>query len=365
MLIQTIDLIKCTGNHSGERKLVPTIEISKETAKGTDIIRGQLTCPECDKEYAIIQGVLILVHNSFDYFNQYILGISTSVTSDDIPQNFKKHYTVAVENKKYNQQIRPEKWQVNSWYILNNFFSAKDLLNLLQIEGAFYPNYFKNLINEIWDKGPLYQLSSLFKSDAHFETCIDVGCNVGGAIRVMHNRCRKSIGVDISFSSVYIARALFYESKNFSYKFLADSLFVGKDVKFEPNIDETKFVDFFVCDLRNMPLASKKFDVVVSMNVMDMIDNPIDLLNNCKNLLTKTGIIYFSCPYTWNEKAVSKLRSIIPPSVKNSASAIEWLFLTTGFTIEDVKYDMPWLFLKHNRQLVLYSLHSFFARQIN
>ena len=124
-------------------------------------------------------------------------------------------------------------------------------------------------------------------------------------------------------------------------------------------------VDFIVGDLANLPIQEGQYDLALALNAIDMLDEPAQLPKLTYQLLRANGVAIQSSPYVWHESVAYGLRKLFPPSIKDSALGVEWLYQRAGFMIEEVRSHLPWLFFKNVRQLEIYSVHLFTAKKIS
>ena len=80
-------------------------------------------------------------------------------------------------------------------------------------------------------------------------------------------------------------------------------------------------------------------------------------------LLRSGGIAINSCPYVWSQQTLVRLRERLPQGITTSTEAVEYLYSRNDFTVRHVVKHVPWLFLKHARQLELYSAHIVVAER--
>jgi len=123
-------------------------------------------------------------------------------------------------------------------------------------------------------------------------------------------------------------------------------------------------VDFIVAHLENLPVTKGQFDLSIALNAIDMIEDPRHLPKLQYELLKKDGIAIQSCPYIWHKAVAEMLRKSMPRRINSSSAAVEYLYEKSGFKIFKKIEHLPWLFLKHFRQIEMYSVHLFAARKV-
>ena len=122
--------------------------------------------------------------------------------------------------------------------------------------------------------------------------------------------------------------------------------------------------DFILADLEEMPLAAEAFDGSIALNTIDMLDDPELLPKLQFQSVKKNGFAIQSCPYIWQTGTVKKLKKVkVIQGGRNSAAVVEKLYQDEGFKLIHRNLQIPWLFLKHFRQLEIYSVHAFVAQK--
>ena len=140
---------------------------------------------------------------------------------------------------------------------------------------------------------------------------------------------------------------------------------VSRKIQFKTFAQNPKAqVDFVVGEIDLLPLAKNEFDVSISMNAIDMLEDPRVLPEAQSQSLKKDGHAIQSGPYIWHERIAKRLRSQLPKTVVGSAEAVEYLYEKAGLKIEQSIDHVPWLFFKHVRQIELYSVHIFSAKKL-
>jgi len=97
---------------------------------------------------------------------------------------------------------------------------------------------------------------------------LDAGCNIGYGTKVLSTRCRKAIGVDVSWRAINKARCDFGNAKT----------------------------EFEVVDGIHLPFESAYFDMIVSFQVIEHIEDHTPYLREIKRVLKEDGIALFTTP---------------------------------------------------------------------
>ncbi|MCP4898050.1 MAG: class I SAM-dependent methyltransferase [bacterium] len=108
-----------------------------------------------------------------------------------------------------------------------------------------------------------------FAKNAKGKRVLDAGCGAGyGAYHLAVNGASSVFGVDVDKRSIRFARR----------KYFANNL------------------EFAVADLENLILPENEFDLVVSSNVLEHLDDPGEFFKAVRNGLTKDGTLILALP---------------------------------------------------------------------
>lgn len=147
---------------------------------------------------------------------------------------------------------------------------------------------------------------------------LDLGCGTGEFLAELKKRGCEVWGVD--FNKKFIESA----KKFFGLK----------------NLYAMSFDDFFKID--NLP----KFDIITFFEVLEHIDNPLEFIQNVKNLLKENGMIVLSVP-SRERILVNLIKGDFPPHHLSrwNEKAISNLFSKIGFKIFRVDYVKQFKFI--------------------
>lgn len=349
-------------------------------AGAREIRFGRLACPGCGKAYPILEGVAILVEDLSGYFRGHAKGLMRLVPEPEIPAELLVDF---VEGK---EEIETEhiEWDLEServvaLYILNHYLRAGapgtgPMAEWWKPEAGAASPLIDALVREHWDRGPFSVVSRWVgelraeRGESGAGAAIELGCGVGGLLRVLRPVARSYLGVDTSFASVAVARhlALGFPIRGGELHGPGD-LLLGTSprplpveaARGEPALPEG--ADFVVGEIESVPVEAGAWGLTVAMNAIDMLPDPGLLPALQYQLLKEGGVAVQSCPYIWHEEVAQAMREVIPDGIRDSARAVEWLYEESGLAIEDRVEHSPWLFFKHPRQLEIYSVHLFRA----
>jgi hypothetical protein len=339
-----------------------------------EIRRGQLECTTCRTDYPILSGVALIVPDVRSYLLHHVKGIAQVVPDSEIPREFLREYLEAkseIQSEHIEEDLEAER--VTALYIMNHYLSSTTPES--HTEGTWWtpksessPPFIDSLIKQYWDRGPFHQISEWLKRKPKpFKKTIELGCGVGGLYSFLKPMLRNYLGVDSSFGSIAIARHLALGLPYSGQLKLPEDLIQGpvsRRLKLPTPPLCTGHADFIVGDLDDLPVEHGIWDLSVSLNTIDMLEEPFSLPKLQFDLIQPSGLAIQSCPYIWHPLIAKRLRKALPPQVRTSSSrAVEWMYEDIGFQIEEKSKDIPWLFFKHVRQLEIYSVHAFVARK--
>lgn len=223
-----------------------SLKLNIDEIEGEDILKGALVCNRCGAKYRIEEGIAILTRN---------------------PE---------WEPDKTNKYENP---QVVSSYIWSHY---GDLLNDKEWLPAY--NDWASLIDE--SKG----------------FSLDIGCAVGRFTFQMAMKSDFSLGIDMSFSFIKVARQLMKE-RVLKFELKQEGLI---NIEVELNLPEsikTDNLDFIVADALSLPFPKNLFTKVASLNIVDKVPFPINHIKEMDRVSAFSNAqILISDPYSWSEE---------------------------------------------------------------
>jgi len=128
--------------------------------------------------------------------------------------------------------------------------------------------------------------SVLVKHFRHPCSVLDIGCGGGLLTNYLAQKGHLVTGVDLSESSLQIAR----------------------------DLDTTKSVNYIKANAYQLPFSDKSFDVVCAMDILEHVEQPQVLIQEASRVLKKDGLFFF---HTFNRNVWSYLLVI---------KGIDWCF---------------------------------------
>jgi SAM-dependent methyltransferase len=272
---------------------------------------GFLYCIECETKYPIIEGIAIVVKDMFDYIQN-----RTEMYGKWLLHCHSK------EMKEYLKEIGKTIFEPNKtntyedggiWYLPYKWFQQEDHKEdrlMKSLKGG--PN-----ANELYDR----VINSINpKIDG---IALDIGCAMGKTTLQLSQKYSFVIGIDLSFSFIKEARKNMHESRQGN-------------------------VEFCVADAEFPPFHPMKFDLIIAINLLELV-NTKKLLSSCHWLLKPHSDIIITDPYDFNrERILDK---------KYDARSFRLLLEENGFEINESSLKkeafIPWI-LKINERIYLF-----------
>ena len=211
------------------------IEILNET---TEIFEGFLICRECKQKFPIIDRIPIMMKSFVNYIQSRIsLGGNLFLLSKTKKmKNFVKISLSKIKKPSNDLSIIEKRWQ--HIYQINK--NSKFYIEIIQKLSKLQPSKF----------------------------VLEHGSSIGIVSKSLANRHENVFGIDTSFYALSTAKDNSQENTDF---FVSDSLF--------------------------HPFGRKKFDIVIAMNILELVE-PVELLNVMFKQL-KNGYIVICDPYDY------------------------------------------------------------------
>jgi SAM-dependent methyltransferase/uncharacterized protein YbaR (Trm112 family) len=371
MLSTSLPLLRCPKIKKRRHVclgVLSVFDIKKQEAN--DIIFGTLHCQTCEAKFPILAGVALLINDIEPYLQYHAKGISALVKDSDIPKMYRDAYLFAKSEIKTDFiEEDLESQRINALYYMNHYLRVSDSSNPFwwRPNSEYFSKEIDQFVKSHWDQGPFSKIADWTKS-LKDQSVIELGCGVGGLAKELAHPAASYLGVDLAFASVALARHIYLNAPYSLPLSIPQDLLNGPltgTVAPPKNIGKSKHIDFIVGELQNLPVARNHFDLSIALNAIDMMEDPSLLPKIQFDLLKSKGTAIQSCPYIWQNAAADKIRKSIPREINSSSAAVEYLYEKVGFKIFKKIEHLPWLFLKHFRQLEIYSVHMFAAKKMD
>lgn len=195
---------------------------------------------------------------------------------------------------------------------------------------------------------------------------LDAGCSVGRTTFEFAQRTDDLVlGVDIDFSMLRLAADVLRHGRVRYARRRVGMLYDRRE--FPVSFENTDNVDFWACDATALPFVQETFSAAISLNVLDCVQSPLDLLRSLQRVLKPGGQLVLSTPYDWSGvtppdawigghsprspgggASEHVLRDLLTPGAR--AVSIDGLRLTA-------EREVPWQVRLHDRSVVSYKMH--------
>jgi len=202
---------------------------------------------------------------------------------------------------------------------------------------------------------------------------VDLGCAVGRATFELSKKVSFAIGMDTSSSFIRKAEQI-KKNKKITY-LLKDEGEIQIARSLDLEAIATDNAEFILADATNPPLPPRSCDIVLSLNLLDRVNDPAKLLLEVDSLLKPGGILIHSDPYTWKTSYTPKenwlggkyqgsfagyaeenIRDILKGNKKVSGEKLAYMI--------DEERDIPFLIKEHRRNYTLVVTHLIKARKV-
>lgn len=204
---------------------------------------------------------------------------------------------------------------------------------------------------------------------------IDVGCSVGGGtFALAENTEELVLGVDLNFAMLRLATEVLRQGRVCYPRRRVGLVFDRRE--FPVRQANPANVDFWACDAAALPFTAETFALAVSLNALDCVYAPREMLASIGQVLREGGKAVIACPYDWSANAAPLEAWLGGHSQRaqlaGSSEEILRTLLTPGAhpgSIGNLKLvaereNVPWHVRLHDRSTMTYKLHLVVAERL-
>ena len=360
---ESLRWLGCPGRE-GAQSCHGTLQIEQEMSHWNEdpqeSLEAILRCDGCKRTYPVVCGISILM--------------------DKLPQYLRRNYSVIVGCCRSQASLSDEMQAALLNYVLLDLKSGEEELfprarrytretelDFLAETGPYLCNHYDDLGSLARRSDPLYDFLKAYSTrNPHavledFSTrhgngeqglAVDIGCHVGGFTALQAQRSRFVYGVDVSFENLLLASRILKGRPNGldRYRLYQEGTrYHWRDL----HAPRCQNVEFVVATGDNLPFKASSVDTVSSCNVVDIIAQPMKLMDEKLRVLRKGGLLLLSDPYEFYGVRFKKLKT---RSRKSPLRVIKQK-LASQIRIVQEEDDVPWITRNYNRSYMIYYNH--------
>jgi 2-polyprenyl-3-methyl-5-hydroxy-6-metoxy-1,4-benzoquinol methylase/uncharacterized protein YbaR (Trm112 family) len=303
----------CIRNGCGSNIEIECIRNSHD-----DCIEGFLHCKDCRALYPILDGVAIIVDDFASYASERpkILGKWLVESKSTAMKEFLKENASCIKATTENKYEEGGAWFLP--YLAMHSARSKVDKHFAKMTKQDFRSFYRNvteLVAHRFTEGGL---------------CLEVGCAVGTITNELAQKTDFVFGVDQSFSFIKEARKRSRVSN----------------------------AEFLVANSLRLPFARSKFNLIVSLNMIDLVD-PDKLIANINSLVAINGSVLLTDPYDFRDDRGN-------PRALYDGKSLRKLLRNTGFSVDtSTSHEsfIPWILRINNRAYLVYFTDLIIAKK--
>ena len=319
-----------------------------------------LRCDGCKRTYPVVCGIPILMDELPKYLRRnysFMVGCCRALgsLSDKMQAALLNYVLLDLNNGK--EELFPN----------SRKYTRETRLGFLTGIGPYLCNHYDDLGSVAKPSDPLYELLTAYStrnphavlegfaarySNGGRGLALDIGCHVGGFTALQAQRSSFVYGLDVSFENLLLASQilkgrpkvmdryrLYQEGKRYHWRRL--------------KAPRCQNVEFVVATGENLPFKSAAVDTVSSCNVVDIVQEPMKLVDEKLRVLTSGGLLLLSDPYEFNGVTFMRLKT---GSRKSPLEVIKQR-IASQIRIVQEEDQVPWITQNYNRSYTIYYNH--------
>lgn len=196
---------------------------------------------------------------------------------------------------------------------------------------------------------------------------LDAGCSVGRAVFRLAERYRRpTLGIDLNFSMIRLAQSILLNGSVIYPRRRTGLVYERR--QFDVALPGADNADFWVADASLPPFEDATFALIVSLNALDSVASPADLVAGLSRVAKPGGWLLMATPYDWSP-AVTRTENWIgghsqrAPDHGSGEARLRGLLEDHGWAISGEIQRQPWATRQHDRSYTEYAVHLIVARR--
>lgn len=240
-----------------------TLVLSK-VEKGTprELEEGLLECPECRHLFPVIDGIPVLARDLRRVLSEQVLGL---LQRTDLSET--------------------------SLGLIGEACGSGSVFDSTRQHISSYSHGH-------WEDGGVVRIleAGLARARAVDGPILDVGCSVGGTTLHLASR-GPVVGVDINLSMLRAARRFLREGRVTYARRVSGLIYEERDLPID--VSRAADVDFWCADALALPFRAGTFGLVSSLNLLDCVPSPLELLRGLSEVMKAGGAAIVGTPFDW------------------------------------------------------------------
>jgi len=320
-----------------------------------------LRCVSCKRTFPVVCGIPILM--------------------DELPQYLRRNYYFIVGSCRAQGSLSDEMQAALLNYVLLDLktgdeelfptarrYTRESQLGFLTAIGPYLCNHYDDLGSLVKPSDPLYEFVKAYStrnphavlegfaarySNGGQGLALDIGCHVGGFTALQAQRSRFVFGLDVSFENLLLASQILKgrPKRLDRYRLYQEGMRYQWRKLHAPRCQNVEFV---VATGDNLPFQASSVETVSSCNVVDIVPQPLKLVDEKIRVLKKRGLLLLSDPYEFYGVSFKRLKT---RSRKSPLRVIKQR-IASQIEIVQEEDDVPWITRKYNRSYMIYYNHS-------
>jgi SAM-dependent methyltransferase len=318
--------------------------------RDTDVEEGLLICDQCSALFPILGGILLWLPDSRTYLLRRYVEVQSLIAenglliSDQLRQ-FMQGFAPASQAIGFT----PASWESDAGIQVYKraqyssiFPKAESSAGLTTFQSTpGYRDFYERCLDIVGARCKMHHHA------------VDIGCGVGGFTYRLSKLFSNVLGLDYSLKAVSTARQLTESYANPSL------VTPERSYPNTPVITSatTGKIDIITGDITSLPLRTGTFDLAVSLNLIDVLPEPEQLISASAKALSQGGLFLLSTCFYWRVDRSACRNWLL------TATDVERCLVTHGFRVLEHHERIPWLLPMSERYTQVWDADIFLAQR--